>query len=75
MTCILINTAVRTSNLAMVNFPTVPKHKTEGTELMLFEVYLINKWKGNDHNQSWPNMRYYNSIILLGLRKTMKNLS
>jgi hypothetical protein len=29
-------------------------------------------WKGYGRNWSWPNLRYYPSIYLEGLRKTTK---
>jgi hypothetical protein len=32
-------------------------------------------WKGCGKKRSWPNLRYYPSICLEGLRKTTKNLS
>jgi hypothetical protein len=36
--------------------------------------YWIMNWKGCGRKQSWPNLRYYPSICLEGLRKTTKYL-
>jgi hypothetical protein len=33
------------------------------------------KYKGCGSNRSWPNLRYYPSICLEGLRTTMTNLA
>jgi hypothetical protein len=38
------------------------------------DMILMN-WKGYRRKQSWPNLRYYPGICMLGQRKTTKNVS
>jgi hypothetical protein len=35
----------------------------------------VMNWKGCGRMQSWPNLRYYSSICLVGRRETTKDLS
>jgi hypothetical protein len=36
---------------------------------------MINELERYGRKRSWPNLKYYPSMCLEGLRKTMKNLS